>query len=1587
MSKGTIGTFVGAAIGFVITGGNPAGAQVGAMLGGAIGSSFDTIPGRKVGEMSSPRAQEGEPIPWVCGSARVTGRLMSVGEPDIRTESESGKGGPKVENETAYLSYSILIAESSELRDSTINGILMVIENNEIVYDVRATPSISAADSAKWIANKIFYFGGETQGVDPTEEMIHGVGNVPAYRGLCRMVVTDEDVTQHGGSIPTYEFVTSQCGVEEVPQAGVARYMGRGINPSGFRATTRGFDAGGLVVGTDDVNIGVLDDTEISAAAIHGGDVYVVESKVGVTNSKIYKASRSDLTAWTFLADRVPSSTGFAKQIESIGGSLWLTDGPNGLIKYDGLSTFTPTGVMPGSGGVVGSKSIWGVTGSGSNIFCCNNYATIWRSSDGGASFSEIADLFWRFSPDRFYTQSAIAHSGSRLIVSGWSDGGPVAVYSDDNGATWSDSTFSHAPNVAPYELKWCGGSRWVIACNGQDAGVSYYFASEDNGATFNKITLPQNIMASNRNGMVASDSISGEVIVAGVVGGVNYMFMSADLVSWETLDLSDTASTAIYELYPAGASIPYTPPEGAEELPDAPGHYVDPDTGEVTGPTTVIEDTCPPITLQEIIDKLDARAGIPIANSVTTALDGITVPGYAIDTFATVAEAKEPLRRVYFFDCPEYDDAIRYRLRGGATDFTIDPDDLIVGEDAIETGVRGQTVEFPKRLHVQYVDPETGYKPMKQTAERISPDIRVKGEEVASANITISADTAKQAADIGLKVAWTAREDSREIVIPMDYLKAIPSDCFSLSGRRYRIVELRIEAGAIYIKSEYDRISAYSSSVIGTVGPVPTGSSNLSGPTVSAIMNLPVLRDADDKAGIYWAASGLLTTWPGAQLKLARDGVTFENGPTVTQSATMGELTAGLASASRYEMDDLNTLSVRLTQTSGVLNSTDYQGLIEGDNAAAILYADGTCEIVQFQTAIETTPRNYDLTGLLRGRKDTVVGAHLTGAQFVLLNNNIRFTAIRADDRGQLLTFRGVTVGTETSLNQTQTITMNTIESLREWQPYNVTVDSDGAGGYCVEWIGRGRLGTSRTPVYSQWFDGYRVTFTIGTVVHTVDTPEQAICVDAATMLDTFGEGYGFPAVTVRARSKVATNDDDFDSPPGPASPGEGWSNEIVSFSGTFPGGWVGVPYILRNGDNGIVVAGGGYDANAYGKVCPGVCVSGDNGLSAGFRAVGIPHTAGTANCDVIIDGASPLPGYSGTVTVAHSVTIAAKPTFSPVDMTFRPASGAVMAPATVPWSTWDIDSGYSLHSYGVTSGKCVAEFTVGASTYPVYVGINAAKGDLTTADSTVGIGAGQPNTASVQTTGAAVYRVELNCSTGNWEVFKAGVSMTTGTLALPGGNQYRFTCTNENAQSVQVKCNFGIEAWVGTPTATYVGVPMPTIVIPCGFEAPSPLITAMMMTGDGYRGVYRGYKRNSGDTHVAKGGLGKSTGQWRVSLGGGTRQGMCVASFVRSAGLLGAAGTADSVGWDGFTLHWCLSGVYGSVPMRMPIGTLVPIFALDADTDVLRVCAGETVLHALTLPAGLTWFPAECDAYPQTTITYNPASPAGYNDWTLTV
>lgn len=173
---------------------------------------------QRIGEMASQTAKEGGARPIVWGRVRpISGNMMHVSEPkikkvEVKGESSGGKGGSKKPakqyQERVYRSYAIRICEGP------ITAIMRVWRNNKLVYDARGN-EWGDKNNPVFLKSFKFYLGGWDQMPDPTLEGIWGAGDVPAYRGTCYMVSTEEDLTEMSGSIPQFVFEVERA--EGVP--------------------------------------------------------------------------------------------------------------------------------------------------------------------------------------------------------------------------------------------------------------------------------------------------------------------------------------------------------------------------------------------------------------------------------------------------------------------------------------------------------------------------------------------------------------------------------------------------------------------------------------------------------------------------------------------------------------------------------------------------------------------------------------------------------------------------------------------------------------------------------------------------------------------------------------------------------------------------------------------------------------------------------------------------------------------------------------------------------------------------------------------------------------------------------------------------------------------------------------------------------------------------------------------------------------------------------------------------------------------------------------------------------------------------
>jgi len=197
MAREAIG-LVGAGVGFVI--GGPIGAQIGFAVGSAVGGYLDPVevphPGYSEAPVQTGREGVDLPIPW--GLVSVHGNVIDQGELyEVSKKRRSGKNS-KVEEITRYKTFAIGLAAGP------IDGVSRIWENGTLVYDING--SIDSEDHTDFASKITIYTGTEDQLPDSDLEVIHGVGNVPAYRGLAYVVFPDYDVTDFGGAIPQYLF-------------------------------------------------------------------------------------------------------------------------------------------------------------------------------------------------------------------------------------------------------------------------------------------------------------------------------------------------------------------------------------------------------------------------------------------------------------------------------------------------------------------------------------------------------------------------------------------------------------------------------------------------------------------------------------------------------------------------------------------------------------------------------------------------------------------------------------------------------------------------------------------------------------------------------------------------------------------------------------------------------------------------------------------------------------------------------------------------------------------------------------------------------------------------------------------------------------------------------------------------------------------------------------------------------------------------------------------------------------------------------------------------------------------------------------
>ena len=545
---------------------------------------------------------------------------------------------------------------------------------------------------------------------------------------------------------------------------------------------------------------------------------------------------------------------------------------------------------------------------------------------------------------------------------------------------------------------------------------------------------------SSSPEGMQFISALNAYVVYSSIVGIIVATVIDAD--TFELIVQDDEASRN-------GIS-------GAFMSPDRPG------TAFILGNYQPYNLTLFGTTVGDVVKDLCEQSGLVSADFDVSALVQ-PLRGYLVSQLAPARGAIDQLANAFLFEGIEQDDVLLFRRRGGATVATLALSDCGAGVDnAAEHPVRkarAQEADLPAKLYVTSPDPYTDHQPGTQYSERQAS--HAGEDDHLQLAVVMTPTESRRLADALLFDLWASR-NRRTWSTTRKFARLVPSDPIMLDGERVRILN-RSDDGSVIrwegVTDDADVVVQLSSGVQGTF-PGQTVVVNV--PTTMLLLDIPLLRDADDEPGAYVAAFGVPPHWRGSVLYTsADDGVTWARMLTVPKpGSAVGAATNILGAWTGGNVfDESNSLNVSLY--NGAAESTTRLGMLNGANALAISGPQGW-EVLQYRDAVLEDDGTYTLTGLLRGRRGTeyAMAGHAQGDDVVLLSaSTIRNLAIDSAVIGIERPYRAVSVGdtiTSTS-EQDETITA---ERLRPWSPVQLGGGRNGDGDVLLQWRRRTRVG-----------------------------------------------------------------------------------------------------------------------------------------------------------------------------------------------------------------------------------------------------------------------------------------------------------------------------------------------------------------------------------------------------------------------------------------------------------------------------------------------------------------------------------------------
>lgn len=325
----------------------------------------------------------------------------------------------------------------------------------------------------------------------------------------------------------------------------------------------------------------------------------------------------------------------------------------------------------------------------------------------------------------------------------------------------------------------------------------------------------------------------------------------------------------------------------------------------------------------------------------------------------------------------------------------TIAEDDLAAHEYGAEQPdkhliTRNQDVEVQREFNLTYISDDRNYQ--EATARSIRMSLNNSNKAKVEYPIVMSHNKGKQVAEILHNKLLTERM-RYQFLTGMKYLFLAPTNVCEVDGHVMRIESMKIRNGILEFEGPAEVDTNYVSAAETDDPDFDPGGLIHEGPTISIFLDIPLLVDFHNNAGFYIAAHGLYSGWLGAMLYISLDGGSFySEAMSILESTIIGVAEDALGDTDHPGVSDsVNTVTVRLNNTSMSLSSKTKAEVLVGENWAA-LGVHGAWEIIAFQTVTDNGDDTYTLSSLLRGLRGTewAVDGHAAGDHFIMLDLDI---------------------------------------------------------------------------------------------------------------------------------------------------------------------------------------------------------------------------------------------------------------------------------------------------------------------------------------------------------------------------------------------------------------------------------------------------------------------------------------------------------------------------------------------------------------------------------------------------------------------